>query len=162
MLIEYFRTLYDYNYWANAKILDAAGQVSDVQFIEETPDSHGSLRGTLVHTLSAEWLWRSRWQGTSPTTQLRGADLPTLEAIRARWHEEEQQMRALLAELQDEDVQRVVQYTNTEGKIYAAPLWQMMAHLVNHGTQHRSEAATTLSRLGHSPGEIDLLIFILG
>src|SRR6266567_9159147 len=100
MLIEYFRTLYDYNYWANAKILDAAGQVSDVQFIEETPDSHGSLRGTLVHTLSAEWLWRSRWQGTSPTTQLREADLPdlpTLEAIRARWHEEEQQMRALLA-----------------------------------------------------------------
>ncbi len=162
MLIEYFRALYDYNYWANAKILDAAGQVNDAQFIEETPDSHGSLRGTLVHTVGAEWMWRSRWQGTSPTNELREADLPTLEAIRARWHEEEQQMRAFLSALQDEDVQRVVQYTNTEGKTYAAPLWQMMAHLVNHGTQHRSEAAAILSRLGHSPGEIDLLIFILG
>jgi uncharacterized damage-inducible protein DinB len=81
MLIEYFRTLYDYNYWTNAKILDAAGQVNDAQFIEETPDSHGSLRGTLVHILGAEWMWRSRWWRTSPTTELREADLPTCTLI---------------------------------------------------------------------------------
>jgi len=52
MLVEYFKTLYDYNYWANAKILEVAEQVSEAQFIEETPESHGSLRGTLVHILS--------------------------------------------------------------------------------------------------------------
>jgi uncharacterized damage-inducible protein DinB len=56
MLVDYFKTLYDYNYWANAKILEATEQVSEAQFIEETEDGHGSLRATLVHMLSAEWI----------------------------------------------------------------------------------------------------------
>jgi uncharacterized damage-inducible protein DinB len=162
MLVEYFKTLYDYNYWANAKILEVVEQVNEAQFTEETKDGHGSLRETLVHILSAEWIWRSRWQGTSPTENLREEDLPTLGKLRERWREEEQQMLAFLAALGEEDVQRVVPYTNTRGQSYAAPLWQMMAHLVNHGTQHRSEAAVILSRLGHSPGDLDLLIFLIG
>jgi uncharacterized damage-inducible protein DinB len=161
-MLEYFNTLYDYNYWANAKILDAAEQVSNEELFAPTQDSHGSLHGTLVHTVSAEWMWRTRWQGTSPKAILRNEDFPSLAAIRARWKEEEQQMRAFLASLSEEDVHRVVQYTNLRGQTYSAPLWQMMAHLVNHGTQHRSEAATILSTLGHSPGDIDLLVFVLG
>src|SRR5258708_27151102 len=124
MLVDYFKTLYDYNYWANAKILEAAEQLSEAQFIEETKDGHGSLRGTLVHALGAEWMWRSRWQGTSPTEDLREGDLPTLGALRERWPEAERQMRAFLEALREEDVQRVVQYTNTRGQTYAAPLWR--------------------------------------
>jgi uncharacterized damage-inducible protein DinB len=93
---------------------------------------------------------------------LREEDLPTLEALRKRWREEERQMRWFLAELGEEEVQRVVRYTNTRGQTYAAPLWQMMGHLVNHGAQHRSEAAMILSRLGYSPGDLDMLIFLIG
>jgi uncharacterized damage-inducible protein DinB len=45
MLVEYFKTLYDYNYWANAKILEMAEQVNETQFIEETKDGHGAYAG---------------------------------------------------------------------------------------------------------------------
>src|SRR5438552_7817961 len=34
-------------------------------------------------------------------------------------------------------------------------LWHCLFHLVNHGTQHRSEAAALLTGYGQSPGGLD-------
>ncbi len=37
------------------------------------------------------------------------------------------------------------------------PVWRMLVHVVNHGTQHRAEAAVLLTAKGRSPGELDLM-----
>jgi len=65
-----------------------------------------------------------------------------------------------VAALTDADLARVVEYTNMQGERWAYPLWQQMIHQVNHATQHRSEAAVMLTKLGHSPGWLDLLYFV--
>ncbi len=41
-------------------------------------------------------------------------------------------------------------------------VWQMLAHVINHGTQHRSEAAALLTDAGRSPGEIDMIFYVEG
>jgi uncharacterized damage-inducible protein DinB len=39
------------------------------------------------------------------------------------------------------------------------PMWQLLAHVMNHGTQHRSEAAALLTDAGRSPGDLDMVDF---
>jgi uncharacterized damage-inducible protein DinB len=156
--------LFDYNYWANGRILGAAEGLTDEQYTADVAGlSHGSIRVTLVHTLTAEQLWRQRClEGVSPTALLREADYPTLEALWALWTEEEAAMRAGLARLTDERLAGRLAYRTTGGAPMEDTLWQLLAHLVNHGTQHRAEAAVALTAFGHSPGDVDLIVYLRG
>jgi uncharacterized damage-inducible protein DinB len=163
MQVDDILTLYDYNYWANTRILERTTQVSEAQFVAPAEVSHRSLRGTLVHTLATEWMWRMRCQESlSPGQLLSEADLPSMEAILSRWQSEEQAMRAYLASLNDAALAGVVQYTTTRGVPHENKLWHLLVHVVNHGTQFRAEAAVLLTEYGHSPGDLDLIVFLRG
>ena len=153
--------LYQYNQWANARILNTAAGVTQEQFLTPVSFPHGGLRGTLVHALSAEWIWRTRWEGTSPTAVLKPDAFPTFESLRNRWAEEETQLVDFVNSMTDERLYQTFDYRNTSGKPFTRILWQVMAHVVNHGTQHRAEAAAILTDLGHSPGDIDLISFLV-
>ncbi len=154
--------LFAYNYWANDKILQAAAQVSPEQYTAAVAGlSFGSLSGTLMHILAAENIWRRRLQEhVSPPALLKEAEFPTLAALRQRWGEEESAMRAYLDTLSDSDLSGSLQYTNTRGQSFETPRWQILAHVVNHGTQFRSEAGVALTALAHSPGDTDLIFFL--
>jgi len=153
--------LYKYNQWTTAIILNTAAKVTQEQFLAPATFPHGGLRGTLVHALFAEWIWRNRWQGTSPTTRLKPEDFPTFESLRMRWMEEESRLMAFVEGLTDEKLNSKVSYKTTKGEPHERVLWQMMAHLVNHGMQHKTEAAALLTDLGHSPGDIDMIGYLI-
>jgi uncharacterized damage-inducible protein DinB len=152
--------LFAYNHWANQRLLEAAGQVTQEQFTTPARLSHGSLRGMLVHTLGAEVIWRLRCQGDSPTALLAAGDFPTLSELRQRWQVEDRALDAFLDSLTDERLLATVRYRTTKGVPYEMPLWQILAHLVNHGTQSRAEAGLALAEFGHSPGDLDLILFL--
>ena len=153
--------LYKYNQWSTAKILNAASGVSEEQFRAPAEFPHGGLRGTLVHALFAEWIWRTRWEGTSPTHRLKAEDFPTFESLRARWIDEERKLLAFVDNVTNEKLNATFDYTSTEGKRHTRILWQTMAHVVNHGTQHKTEAAAILTGFGRSPGDIDLIWYLI-
>jgi uncharacterized damage-inducible protein DinB len=160
MQIQDVSLLYDYNYWANGRILGAAARVSPEQFLAPARFSFGSLRATLVHTLDTEYGWRMLCQHTTLTPDMAEADFPTLDVLEQRWHEEEAAMRAYLASLQDDGLANVVRYTTDRGEQRERVLWHCLVHVVNHGTQHRSEAAAMLTEYGESPGDLDFTLFL--
>ena len=152
--------LYKYNQWANARILDAAAHVTGEQFLAPATFPHGGLRDTLVHALFAEWIWRHRWEGTSPAVRLKPDEFPTFESLRAQWADEERLLMSFVENVTDERLNNRFSYTSTQGDPYERILWHTMVHLVNHGTQHRAEAAALLTDFGHSPGDIDFVYFL--
>jgi uncharacterized damage-inducible protein DinB len=157
---EDIQLLYKYNKWANAQILNAASNVTLEQYLAPASYPHGGLRGTLTHIMFAEWIWRKRWEGDSPATRLEPKDFPTLESLREYWHEEEMEMENFVNSLNDKRLGATFKYKTTRGEDKENVLWQAMTHVINHGTQHRSEAAALLTDMGHSPGDIDLIVFL--
>jgi uncharacterized damage-inducible protein DinB len=77
----------------------------------------------------------------------------------ARWAEHQREMDAFVSALTSTRLADVVGYANTAGVHSALPLWQIMVHVVNHGTHHRSELADMLTRLGSPPPAMDLLVY---
>lgn len=160
MNIQNIRDMYDYNYWANHHLLNMAEKVTPEQFVAPSSHSFSSLQGTLVHTLDAEWSWRLLLQGQGFPGEMKAADFPTVGVIRGRWQAEEQAMRSYLDSLRDADLTGMVRYQGDAGVLRERLLWHCLFHVVNHGMQHRSEAANLLTTYGQSPGDIDFTVFL--
>lgn len=152
--------LYGYNQWANDLILESASHLTTEQFLGGGSFPHGGLRGTLTHILFSEWIWRNRWEGNSPTEWILPEEFPTFDALRTRWQKETNFLNNFAVSVTDEKLNSVIHYQTTNGDPRENILWQLMTHVVNHGTQHRSEAAAILTELGHSPGDLDLIVYV--
>jgi uncharacterized damage-inducible protein DinB len=155
-------TIYEYNNWANRRILSVSAHVVAAHFASSTSHSFGSLRGTLVHTLDTEHSWRMLLQHHSLDyfDVMKEQDFATVDALEQRWQEEERSWQGYLAFLTDDDLSGIVRYTTPEGEKRERVLWHCLLHVVNHGTHHRSEAAAILTDYGHSPGELDFTAFL--
>ena len=161
MKIQDVHLIFDYNYWANKRIMYAAENVSQEQFVASADFPHASLRGTLLHTLDAEYGWRMLCEHGLETEDLQESEFPTVSSLQIRWHEEETAMRAYLATLKDDMLSDVIRYTTPAGIKRERVLWHCLYHVVNHGTQHRSEAAALLTGFNQSPGDFDFSIFTI-
>lgn len=157
---EYFRTLFDYQYWARDRLLSAVARLPEVDYLAPRPMDYGSIHGTLTHTYAAEVIWHSRWRGESPARMLGSADISNLGELTRRWAEQQEKVLSYVAGLTDDEVRtRIVDYRSTEGESHRRLLWETMAHLINHGTNHRSEVAAAATQLGQSPGDLDLIYY---
>ena len=160
MTSDMVRTLYRYSAWATGRILDKASRLRPDELAKPSGASFSSVRETLVHIMAAQWIWLARWKGSSPTSLLDAREFPDIASIRARWDQIDGETQRFVAGVTDADLALVVEYKNTRGERWAYPLWQQVVHQVNHATQHRGEIAAALTQHGHSPGDLDLLIFI--
>ena len=158
--VEYYRWLYDYSYWARDRVLAQVAKLDQDAYLAPRALDYGSIRGTLVHWLAREAVWLDRWQAKADSL-IGEIDLPTFSTLMERWTREEARMRAFLDDLTDPQLLLTISYESALTKNrYAIPLWQMMSHVVNHGTQHRSEVALALTQLGLSPGDLDLIVYL--
>jgi uncharacterized damage-inducible protein DinB len=169
MKIDEIKLLYDYNDWADARILAACARVSPEQYATQTSYGHGGLRATIVHILDNLWQQRITLQGyyqepladeaAYDATELHEDAFPTLPVLQERWRIEQQEMRAYLDTLTEETLNSTIRYV-IPGAVRERVVWHVLVDLILHATQHRSEAAALLTGYGQSLGDFDFILFM--
>ncbi len=153
------QTLIAYNRWANAAILDAAAKLPTEKFIADIPSSYRSVRDTLTHIMSAEWVYMMRLRGISPKQMMNPEEFPNLDSLRLRWAEVDQDLKNIAENLSEESLEKVIAYTNFQGEVWRYPTAQIFQHVVNHSTYHRGQVTTLLRAHGANPAKTDYLYF---
>ena len=170
MKIDEIKLLYDYNDWADARILAACAGVSPEQYAAPTSYGRGGLRATMVHLLDNIWQQRITLQGfyqepladeaAYDATELHEDGFPTLALLRERWMIEQREMQACIDTLTDETLNSTIRYV-IPGAIREPVVWHILLDaFIIHATQHRSEAAALLTGYGQSPGDFDFTMFL--
>ena len=150
MTIDDIRFLFAYDHWATAKILCGLDGIDDATWTATQVVDERGLGGILIHHLGATQRWRHGLLEDGITARPEKEPLPSPAGLREAWTSEWAATDAWLAAIDDDWL---------AGDDEGVRFWQMLAHVVNHGTQHRSEAAAILTQAGHSPGDLDLIDF---
>ncbi len=150
-------SLIDYMYWVNERLLEAAERLTEEAYLGSAGPVR-SLRLTLVHELDVEWSWRLNLLGTiGDEDDLQAEDFPDVKTLRARWQQDEAEMRSWVGGLSDKELEREVSSEFTQER---RPLWQYLLHIVFHGAQQQADAAAMLTAAGESPTEIGYLEYL--
>ena len=144
------RYLFAYDRWATRRILAVIDGIGDDVWGATGVVGDRGLGAILVHHLGATQRWRNGLAETGLSPRPEREPLPSPDALAAAWAAEWDALEQWLDTLTDAWLER------TDGGV---PFWQMLAHVVNHGTQHRSEAAALLTDAGRSPGDLDMIFF---
>ncbi len=148
----------DYTAWASHRLLDCATKLSEEELTRDFKTADKNVLETLVHVFAADRLWLSRIQATPRSTFIDPEDRQ-LAALTSEWPALQQRWEQWAAPLTDQDAQKQIAYHDLEGKPYQQPLWQIVLHVVNHGTHHRGQVSGFLRTMGHTPPKIDLSAF---
>ena len=144
-----------YHASANRRILETAAALSDDELRGPGPFDHGTAFQTLRHLVDVDWSWHEFCIGNDvgPTYVWDTVALEDLASIDGFSADEDARLLAYVRSLDDATLAELLALSDGT----SVPRWLIVAHVVNHGTQHRSELARFLTDRGHSPGELDLL-----
>jgi uncharacterized damage-inducible protein DinB len=153
MNVDQVRWLFAYDRWATTRVLGMLDGLDDASWTEPNLVGERGLGGILVHQLGAAQRWRNAFQQTGEEPSPEREPLPSITELLQRWEAEWAAVDAWLPTVTQGFIDHVVD---------GVPVWQMLIHLVTHGTQHRSEGAALLTAKGRSPGELDLINYAEG
>lgn len=146
---ETLSQLAHYNIWANKRIIDILIKLDDDVLDKELKSSFSSLRSTVYHVWSAEFIWLQRLQLTEQPVWVASEFKGSFADACADW----QKVSTVLAEFvdkqyNDKGLQHVLQYYNRAKHSFKKPVYTVLLHIFNHATYHRGQLVTMLRELG--------------
>jgi uncharacterized damage-inducible protein DinB len=160
--------LYEYDRWANNRVLQAASALGAEEFTRDLGGSFRSVRDTLVHIIGGEWIWLAYWK-EPPDSPASLADLrmrravlfnpdafPNVAAVYLKWAEVEKEQTEFVNCVTNELLEKMLPFRTTQVR-----LAHLMQHLANHSTYHRGQVALMMRQLNAEPFATDFHVFLV-
>ena len=159
MNADVFRHLFGYHFAENRKIWDEyIAPLAHEKFAQEASYSHGSVRDQIVHLLDVDDVWFSVLQSLEPLEPIPPAVGDDRTVIRAHWDRVEQRMRYYLEALRDDMLfAKPIKEPEEDRNLI---VWQVLLHVVNHGTDHRAQLLRLLNDLGVKTTAQDYIFYV--
>lgn len=145
---QIFTQYASYNVWANTQFAEAIKGLTPSYFDKEIESSFPSIRETINHIRSAEYIWLKRLQGTPPTQWPQYHPVETPNEVAEAWLEGSKALALCIEGLQDSDFDTPYLYNDMRGNPQSDMLQSILMHAFNHSSYHRGQLVTLLRQSG--------------
>ncbi|HEV7347046.1 DinB family protein [Telluribacter sp.] len=143
---EFFENLFQYTNHYNTQLVQKLNVTTEADL--------GKSQQLLSHLLDAHHIWNQRILGLPPAVGV-WQELPLSEML-ALNEDNYQQTTEILNE---RALDTLVSYTNSKGEAFQNTIQDILFHVVNHTTYHRSQIATDFRAHGLEPLPTDYIFY---
>ena len=152
-----FRHFYEYHFSQNRKTWEQIVLLTREEYTRYTNYSHGSARDLVVHIINVDNAWFSGLRGEQDPESIAPGDIEDRSQLRLYWDEVEMKMREYLAGLTDDLLNAKVFPPGEDENLV---VWQVLLHVVNHGTDHRAQLLRLLHDMGVETVSQDYIFYV--
>jgi uncharacterized damage-inducible protein DinB len=142
-----FVALFEYDRWANTKVLDACRRLTAEQYVAEPAPGWSSVRTTIKHIALVTEFHMRTLAGASDGSFPTEADLATVDDADQLLKRAFRRFEELRLALTPERLNTLLTLRWPGGSA-TMPAWALLRHIVNHSTYHRGQVASKLKRFG--------------
>lgn len=146
---ELLRQFAAYNTWANQKIAEVLLSLPEEMVKQPVASSFTSIHETILHMWTAESIWWQRLKlqevVVAPVTNFNGSPADAIQAML----QQNRMWEDWIQSATDMAIDHVFSYYNTKRELFKQPTYQVLMHVMNHGTYHRGQIVNMLRQLGH-------------
>ena len=152
--IEMIRTFIEYHIDMSRRVWDSIQQITDEQFLADDAYSRGSIRNLMVHLASVDRRWLAGLKNLEDVGHLNFEDYQTRASAREIFENVLKDLAEFASTLTEADL-------NSPNDKIREPRWQILLHILNHGTDHRSTVLQRLHEFGAQTFDQDFIMLLL-
>ena len=151
--VDMIKTFIEYHLDMTRRVWDSIAQITDEQFLADDAYSRGSIRNLMVHLASTDRRWMIGLRDAQDVGHLKFEDFQTKTTAREAFEKIAKELEDYASTLTEADLSSPNEKINE-------PRWQILLHIINHGTDHRSTVLQRLHEFGAPTFDQDFVIWL--
>lgn len=154
--VDLFKTFIEYHIDMSRRVWDSINQIAEAQFLADDAYSRGSIRNLMVYLANTDSNWLAGLKNipeSEDPPKRQYEDYLDRDSVRAFWDATAKDLADYAATLTEEKLgENPIDIQN--------PRWQVLLHIINHGTDHRSTVLQRLHEFGAPTFDQDFIMWL--